>query len=267
MVNNGSDVLGYGICFQSIVPLRREPSDKSELASQLLFGEHYKIISISQDKKWYEIENGYDRYSGWIDFKQHRSVSEEYYKIIDSMDWPRAKDLVGLLHGQNKVFPIIYGSVLPVFNEGVIMFDNEACKYQGEVFYPSTICDFRSIYVIARFFLAAPYLWGGRTPFGIDCSGFTQQVFRICGHKIPRDAWQQQAEGDAVSFAKSKPGDLAFFASSDGKITHVGMICEYNHIIHAHGEVRIDKLDERGIFNEDRDQYTHQLHSIKRYFS
>lgn len=262
----GGNGLGYGICNQSVIPVRTEPSDKSEMASQLLFGEHFRILKRSTNDKWLFIENAYDKYTGWIDFKQFKSISKDYYNILNTMEWPISKDLIGLMHGQNKVFPILYGSVLPVYNSGVVVFEGEAFKYQGEVYYPKRMNDFQLLNAVARYYLSAPYLWGGRTSFGIDCSGLVQQVFRICGHKLPRDAWQQAEVGVQIAFSEIQPGDLAFFRNQDDNIVHVGIITENSHILHASGEVRIDLINQHGIFNADLQEHTHVLHSLRRIF-
>ena len=117
----------------------------------------------------------------------------------------------------------------------------------------------------AFLYLNSPYLWGGKTPFGIDCSGFTQMVYKLNGYKLLRDASQQATQGDALSFIEeSEPGDLAFFDNNEGHITHVGIIMEDHYIIHAHGKVRIDRLDHSGIYNVDRNLHTHKLRVIKK---
>jgi len=113
--------------------------------------------------------------------------------------------------------------------------------------------------------LNAPYLWGGKSFFGIDCSGFTQQVFRFLDKRLPRDAYQQAEEGMTVEFDETEVGDLAFFANASGKITHVGIILENMQIIHAHGAVRLDELTKEGIFSADKGGITHYLTVIKRY--
>jgi cell wall-associated NlpC family hydrolase len=117
----------------------------------------------------------------------------------------------------------------------------------------------------AFMFLNAPYLWGGKTPFGVDCSGFTQMVYKLNGHKLMRDASQQSKQGEALSFIEeSEPGDLAFFDNEEGNIIHVGIIMEDNYIIHASGKVRIDRLDHLGIYNAEANKHTHRLRVIKK---
>ena len=118
----------------------------------------------------------------------------------------------------------------------------------------------------AFLYLNAPYLWGGKTPFGVDCSGFTQMVYKLNGYVLQRDASQQALEGEPLSFIEeSQPGDLAFFDNEEGRIIHVGIIMENNYIIHASGKVRIDRLDHLGIYNAETNRHTHRLRVIKKY--
>jgi cell wall-associated NlpC family hydrolase len=120
---------------------------------------------------------------------------------------------------------------------------------------------------VAYKFLNTAYLWGGRSVFGIDCSGFSQVVYKFLNVCLPRDAWQQAEHGDIVkSLHEAVCGDLAFFDNEEGKITHVGIVLNPHEIIHSSGKVRLDKLDKEGIVNLENKQRTHKLKVIKRYF-
>jgi len=245
----------YGICNLSIVPIRFEPSDKSELVSQLLYGDHFKILS--QQKLWCKIRVAFDGYEGWIDKKQFFEISKAQFKLIDSEPPKYSIDLIEYVQGENKELILIpVGSSLNGLSVLKHTFDgNNIIGLKNKV----------NIVKTAFLYLNAPYLWGGKTPFGIDCSGFTQIVYRLNGYKLFRDASQQATQGDALSFIEeSEPGDLAFFDNDEGQIVHVGIILEDNHIIHAHGHVRIDRLDHTGIYNTERKKHTHKLRVIKK---
>lgn len=156
------------------------------------------------------------------------------------------------------------GSILPIATNELFKME-EQLAFNGESKSLSQKREYDFLKQIAMKYLNAPYLWGGRSPFGIDCSGFTQNVFRICGYVLPRDASQQVKSGVVVdSLAETTPGDLAFFAGESGKITHVGIVIEENQIIHASGKVRIDGIDDRGIVHSDSGKVTHQLSSLRR---
>jgi len=108
-------------------------------------------------------------------------------------------------------------------------------------------------------------LWGGRSPFGIDCSGFTQMVYKLCGMPLKRDAWMQAEQGQDIHLLdETQPGDLAFFDNEEGRIIHVGILTTKNRIIHASGKVRLDSIDHQGIFNSETKRYTHNLRLLKR---
>ena len=245
----------YGICSLSVVPLRNEPADTSELVTQVLYGDFFKILE--QRKNWSRIRLAFDSYEGWIDNKQYLEISEDNYNYLNKETPKLSIDLVEFIEDSNKqLHPILLGSSL----NGLSLLNH---SHDGNTIEEKI--DKENIIKTAFLYLNTPYLWGGKTPFGIDCSGFTQMVYKLNGYKLLRDASQQATQGEALSFIEeSEPGDLAFFDNSDGKIVHVGIIMKDNHIIHAHGKVRVDGLDHTGIFNYESRTYSHQLRVIKR---
>jgi len=256
----------YGVCDLSVVPVKLEPSDKSEIGTQLLFGELFTILNKSQDGKWVYIEIVQDQYKGWIDSKQYEPVSKEYFTEFQKLQWPVCKDVMGVIQGNGKYFPILMGSTLPFYNNGTVIIGKNILRFDGEAQFINNTPDLKFLERTAKFYLSAPYLWGGKSHFGIDCSGFTQQVMRFCGKQLPRDAYQQAECGFKKPYSERLPGDLAFFHNAHGTVVHVGILLDQNVIIHASGEVRIDVLDENGILNKEKNIYTHKLSSINQIF-
>ncbi|AWG22948.1 hydrolase Nlp/P60 [Flavobacterium faecale] len=250
----------FGICNLAIIPLRFEPSDRSEIVSQLLFGEHFKVLE--QNKQWYRIQLQYDGYEGWIDSKQCQPISETNFNQLSNDTIILNADLIEYISTPtNQLIPIPLGASLSfIYNSEIntANFQFEGTKVNG-------IKNKSNLINSAYLYLNAPYLWGGKTPFGVDCSGFTQMVYKLNGYKLLRDASQQAAQGEPLSFIEeSEPGDLAFFDNEEGNITHVGIIMEDNYIIHASGKVRIDRLDHLGIYNPETNRHTHKLRVIKK---
>jgi cell wall-associated NlpC family hydrolase len=164
---------------------------------------------------------------------------------------------------QDTQLTLLPGSILPFYSKNIFLIGHQEYKLEGNHIRMSQAE--MNLAEVAVTYLKSPYLWGGKTPFGIDCSGFTQQVFSICGIRLPRDAWQQASCGTAVDHLEdAQPGDLAFFDNDKNRIIHVGIIFEKNKIIHASGEVRIDLLDRKGIWNKDKNLYSHKLRNIQR---
>ncbi len=250
----------FGICNLAIIPLRLEPSDRSEQVSQLLFGDHFTIIE--QLDKWVKIETAFDNYIGWIDNKQFQTITEKQFHSIEESPMVLNGDLIEYISTpKNQLIPIPLGSCLSFL-------DNEQINTENYSFEGIKICgvkDKSNLVKTAFMYLNAPYLWGGKTPFGIDCSGFTQMVYKLNGYKILRDASEQATQGEALSFIEeSEPGDLAFFDNEEGNIIHVGIMMDDNYIIHASGKVRIDRLDHLGIYNAETNRHTHKLRVIKK---
>jgi len=245
----------YGVCNLSIIPLRLDPTDKSELVSQVLYGDFFKVLE--QRKSWSKIRLAFDNYEGWIDNKQYKEIDESQYSSLDASSLKISTDLVEFVQDENhQLHPILIGSslnCLAILNH----------SHDGNIM--DTVQPKTNLIETAFLYLNSPYLWGGKTPFGIDCSGFTQMVYKLNGYKLLRDASQQATQGGALSFIEeSEPGDLAFFDNNEGLIVHVGIIMQDNYIIHAHGKVRIDRLDHYGIYNVDKRTHTHKLRVIKK---
>ena len=250
----------FGICNLANIPLRIEPSDRSELVSQILFGEHFTVLEKNQ--KWSKIRLFFDDYEGWVDNKQFAEITEEQFEQLSKDNIVLNSDLIEYITSpKNILIPIPLGASLSFLNYEAINADNfsfEGLKISG-------IKPKSNLINTAFMYMNAPYLWGGKTPFGIDCSGFTQMVYKLNGYKLFRDASQQAGQGEALSFIEeSEPGDLAFFDNEEGNIIHVGIIMDDNYIIHASGKVRIDRLDHLGIYNAEVNKHTHKLRVIKK---
>ena len=250
----------FGICNLAVIPLRIEPTDKSEMVSQVLFGEHFEIIGTQ--KQWIKIKSYYDDYEGWIDSKQIKSITAKQFNCLSTITSEMNADLVAFIsNNDNLLMPITLGASLAFLNLEQI--NTEKLFFEGTKL--TGIKTKTELLETAFLYLNAPYLWGGKTPFGIDCSGFTQMVYKLNGQKLLRDASQQATQGEVLSFIEEcEPGDLAFFDNDEGKIIHVGIILPQNYIIHASGKVRIDRLDHSGIYNEETKLHTHKLRILKR---
>ncbi len=256
--------MNYGVAFQSIMPIRIKPAHSAEQVSQLLFGEMYIVQEQKED--WMRIKTVFDDYSGWIHNKQHYSLSDTEKDKMLNAPKSMAAELVFTVTNNDKSFPIVIGSTLYDFDGMNFKIGKEKFVYSGQA--TTEKADFLNDEHLRKFalkFLHAPYQWGGRSPFGIDCSGLTQIVFKLYGINLPRDAYQQSEVGKTINFInEAREGDLAFFDNDDEKITHTGIILNNDQIIHASGEVRIDMIDHYGIYNKELKKYTHKLRIIKR---
>ena len=240
--------------------MRNARSDKSEMINQVLFGEYFKILENYQ--KWIKIELAHDNYQGWICNKQWLEIREETYHKLNKEIHTITTDIVDIIKEDNSKL-IVIGSILPSYKSNHAIIEEK--KYYFEGLNTTGFGRKEKLIDNALSYINTPYLWGGRTPFGIDCSGLTQILYRLQGVNIPRDAYQQARIGkEIISIKDIELGDLAFFKCDDKEITHVGIIMDNNKIIHASGQVRIDTLDKKGIFNNELNKYTHKLHMIKR---
>ena len=250
----------YGICILGIIPLRNEANDQSEIVSQILFGQHFKILEIKP--KWINILLANDNYEGWICEKQFEEINYEDYDNLSVNEFPLVSCIFSNVQNLNskEIIPISMGATLPFYNNNVVKIRKHTFKFKGDIASKKT----NDLIKYAYKLLNAPYLWGGKSILGIDCSGFTQLVFSLCGISIPRDAYQQAELGETVTLKNIKPKDLVFFINDKNKVYHVGIALENYQIIHASGKVRIDQLNHKGIINSKTKELTHRLHSIKR---
>jgi cell wall-associated NlpC family hydrolase len=232
-----------GICTVSVAAIRAEQSHRSEMTTQLLYGETVDILG--KENTFFRIKMHFDGYEGWIDSNQLQGIAEEEFSerktamLIENFEFketPTGKILLSL------------GSEIHTENSQITL-------------------SLENVVETAKQFLNVPYLWSGRSFFGLDCSGFVQLFYKVHGISLPREAQQQAEIGEVLSFVEeSKPGDLAFFDNEEGVITHVGMILNHQEIIHAFGKVRIDSLDSTGIFNKELKKHTHKLRFLRSVF-
>jgi gamma-D-glutamyl-L-lysine dipeptidyl-peptidase len=254
----------YAVCFVPISPLRSEPSHKSEMVTQHLFGEKSTIIETLKDD-WVKIRLKYDGYEGWCQPNHLSGIEESQYTKVEkdlTSGWINEVDY----NGYHMYIPM--GCSLTAFKNGKAFWRKNTVHFKGEVWNPEEIkITPKIIKQVAFKFLNTAYLWGGKSVFGIDCSGFAQMTYKFLNTYLPRDASEQAEKGEKINLLQQAHcGDLAFFDNEEGKITHVGILLNENEIIHSSGKVRIDKIDTGGILNFDTKQRTHQLRMIKRYF-
>lgn len=257
----------YGISNLSIVPVRTEPREAGEMCTQILFGEHYTILD--ENKKWCQVKLAHDGYEGWIDRKMVNETDESIFMRLCENRTIVTTDVFNIVQprGGYSNFLIVAGSSLPDYSpeEQTFRIGEVVYTIQGDPIHLHERQARKTIIENALKYFNSPYLWGGRSPFGIDCSGFSQILYKMAGESIPRDASQQAVVGEYLSFVEEAlPGDLAFFDNDEGAIVHVGVIWEKNKIIHSSGKVRIDNVDQFGIFNIDTGRYSHQMRLMRR---
>jgi cell wall-associated NlpC family hydrolase len=244
-------------CHLSVIPVRAENKDEAEIVTQLLFGETAEVIE--EVNQWRKIRITNDGYEGWIDKKQGRVISNETVVALQKKSF-RLFDTTITINSSWGPIQLLKGAQLPSTSDSfTIGEDTFSILSTNRETKPKDIAS------IALSYINAPYLWGGRSPFGIDCSGFTQVVLQQLGIQVARDASQQVNQGEYIDYAHAQIGDLVFFENKKGKIHHVGLLLENKKIIHASGRIRIDLLTENGILNAETETITHNFHSIRRF--
>ena len=257
----------YGVVNQTLAALRKEPFERSEMVSQLLFGETFTVIE--EHKEWLRIQQTFDSYEGWLDRKVCVMMDQEEMDLLSlsGVSSIASRLFTAKAKSNGHTIRLCPGSTLYNYNsqDGVFMLLNEEYKTFNVPFEEANENKAIALVDLAKTFVNTPYLWGGRSPYGIDCSGLTQILFKMVDIAIPRDASQQALVGTTVDFINlSQPGDLAFFDDEEGNIMHVGMILPDNKIIHSSGFVKIDIIDHQGIFSTVTNNYSHKLRVIKR---
>jgi len=248
--------MSFRACVVAVAPLRAEALHKSEMISQLIFGECVKILDDTKD--FYKVISLYDNYEGWC-AKNQLSIVDEYFYLNNHLQIITSPLITTTLNAE-KIY-LSAGSFVGCTNNNLLNIGDNKIVFENFAEFTASIQLKDSL----KAYLNIPYLWGGKTVFGIDCSGFAQLIYKLLGIKLNRDAYQQAEQGEIVGFLQeAKLGDLAFFDNEEGRITHVGILLNEQQIIHASGMVRIDKIDNAGIINTTTQKRTHQLRIIKR---
>ncbi len=255
----------YAICNLSCIPVLLQPKVNAEVVSELLFGESYEVVEVLGG--YSRIRIAHDEYEGWIDSRHTCAVSEEEYENNISSEVCAAVDLISHVtssSGSKLVIP--RGAFLPYYKDGCFQCGDNTYSFSGEVCSLNNPLCFERLEEVASSALGCPYRWGGRSPLGMDCSGFVQVVFRLFGISLLRDTYQQITQGENVdSLVDGKPGDLFFGFSVIGNLRHVGIILHGNKIVHCSGKVRIDELVEDGIYDPNNKNVTHVYEAVRRF--
>jgi cell wall-associated NlpC family hydrolase len=255
----------HGISPLSIIPVRAEASSKSEQLTQLLFGELFSVLENEGD--WIRIRVQHDTYEGWVEKSRTAELSATEYEQLLAQPVTLTNDLMATATkkatGERITLPVC--CTLPNYADGDFSFGQHTFTFHGTVTNGPQPIIAETLQPYLNYYQNAPYLWGGRHPLGIDCSGFVQNVFRLCGIEMQRDACQQAEQGTTVDFVEETQfGDLAFFDNDEGIINHVGILVNNNMIVHAAECVKVGRLDHQGIFDLESQSYSHKLRIIKR---
>ena len=236
----------YGVVSINIVPVRKKNNAKSEMINQLFFGEIISIIEVKDN--WSLIRSNLDDYKGWIRNLHFQKIQKKDYNLLSKKQNEFATNEMVLTNDDIEI-------TIPT---GSLISSAKFLKYN----YKTTNAS-KSLQETIKSFLNSPYLWGGKTKFGTDCSGLVQSIFKTINIILPRDACDQYKSGKEIN-SDFKLGDIAFFGESSKKITHVGILIDNTKIVHAYGVVRVDKFTSEGIYNNEEKRITHILQKVKR---
>lgn len=298
-----------GISLHSVVPVRTEPCESAEMETQMLFGELCEITNPqSPNPDWYSVKLDADGAEGWVDAKMIAPIAGKDYTVykraLKTAAWVAMPMAYAVSENNGQTIPLSAGTRLVNYQAGRFSVLGVGFRIDpGMVIEHPTALNEQNLMQAVRFFLNVPYLWGGKNAMGMDCSGFVQVVMSLFGRSLPRNASQQIACGRPISsLQKTKAGDLVFFAKSPiaesqkwmaesgepVKITHVGIILQSAitnpspsvekragerlfTLIHCSGRVKVERIDEKGIFSVERADkdhpqgiYTHYLAAIRR---
>ena len=235
----------------------------------MLFGELCTVIE--EQPRWSRVQLANDGTEGWVDAMMIAPIAgkdytayKKAYASAATVAYPIA---YAVSENNGQTIPLTAGTRLTNYTEG--QFELLGVRFRidpGMVITSPLPLDEQHLLQTVRFFLNIPYLWGGKNAMGMDCSGFTQVVMSLFGKSLPRNASEQAKQGKAVKgIEKIQAGDLVFFAhEGEERITHVGIAIDKERVIHCSGRVKVEKLDEHGIYSAEQGGYTHQLVAIKR---
>ena len=269
------------ICLQPYIPMRESAGESAEMVNQLIFGDTFRIVE--ELPRWYHIIRDCDDYEGWIDWKTATLISERDYQLYvmharEALLLRQPFNLVTRQRdGQASTMHLSWGSRIYNLDDMGVSFSMHGMRYDvpSMTYVNPMSATSMSRKACAKYLLQqasllvnVPYLWGGCTAFGVDCSGFTQTLFRFVNIPLPRNASQQALLGDAVTYEERECGDLAFFNREEGsdRITHVGLCDDNGNILHCSASVHFDEFRPEGIWSRERNELTHNLVCIRRYF-